>query len=365
MKKHRKGGIKLPNKDEFVKGANITVIGVGGAGCNAVNRMIEERVEGVEFVAVNTDKQVLALSRAPRKIQIGARITEGLGAGGNPEIGRQAAEEDKEELRKAMEGAHMVFITAGMGGGTGTGAAPVIAEIARSKDVDALCIAVVTRPFSFEGKKRAKIAEEGIQLLKEKVDALIVIPNDRLLDIAEDDLPLVEAFKLADDILRQGVQGISDIIVMPGLINVDFADVKSVLQGAGTALMGIGVAEGENRAVEAAKAAIQSPLLESSMSGAKKMLVNITGGRDISLKKDVDRAMAFLSQCMDASDDDIKFGVVMKEEMQGKIQITVIATGFQPQPKETVFPLPEVEKAEIPIPIEEELDIPTFLRKRF
>lgn len=351
------------NKEELIKGANITVLGVGGAGCNAVNRMIEEKVAGVEFVAVNTDKQVLGLSRAPKKIQIGARLTGGLGAGGDPEIGRQAAEEEKEEIRKAMEGAHMVFITAGMGGGTGTGASPIIAEIARSKDIQALCIAVVTRPFSFEGTKRAKIAEEGIQLLKEKVDAIIVIPNDRLLNIAEDDLPLVEAFKLADDILRQGVQGISDIIVVPGLINLDFADVKSVLQGSGTALMGIGIGEGENRAVEAAKAAIQSPLLEGSVSGAKKMLVNITGGMDISLKKDVDRAMAFLSQCMDSRDADIKFGVVVKEEMQGKVQITVIATGFQP--KETAFPLPEVEKTEIPIPIEEELDIPTFLRKRF
>ncbi|MEM0011123.1 MAG: cell division protein FtsZ, partial [Candidatus Bathyarchaeia archaeon] len=319
---------------EDIKGANITVIGVGGAGCNAVNRMVEAKVEGVEFVAVNTDKQVLGLSRAPRKIQIGARLTGGLGAGGDPDIGRQAAEEDKEELRKAMEGAHMVFITAGMGGGTGTGASPVIAEIARSKDIGALCIGVVTRPFSFEGTRRAKIADEGIQLLKEKVDALIVIPNDRLLDIANEDLSLVEAFKLADDILRQGVQGISDIIVVPGLINLDFADVKSVLQDAGTALMGIGVAEGQDRAVEAAKAAIQSPLLESSMSGEKKMLVNITGGIDISLKKDVDRAMAFLSQCMDSREADIKFGVVMKEEMQGKLQITVIATGFKPRPKE-------------------------------
>lgn len=351
---------------EELKGANIVVLGVGGAGCNAVNRMIEAKVEGVEFVAVNTDKQVLSLCSAPHKIQIGARLTGGLGAGGDPEIGRQAAEEDKEEIRKAMEGAHMVFITAGMGGGTGTGASPVIAEIARSKDIDALCIAVVTRPFSFEGVKRAQIANEGIQFLKEKVDALIVIPNDRLLDIADENLSLLEAFKLADDILRQGVQGISDIIVVPGLINLDFADVKSVLQGAGTALMGIGVAEGEDRAVEAAKVAIQSPLLESSMSGAKKMLVNITGGNDISLKNDVDKAMAFLSKCMDSRESDIKLGVVMKEELQGKLQITVIATGFQPQPRE-VSPLPKEEKLEtpVPIPIEEELDIPTFLRKRF
>lgn len=352
------------NRDDL-KGANITVIGVGGAGCNAVNRMIEAKVEGVEFVAVNTDKQVLALSQAPRKIQIGARLTGGLGAGGDPEIGKLAAEEDKEELRKAMEGVDMVFITAGMGGGTGTGAAPVIAELARSKDIGALCVAVVTRPFSFEGAKRAKIAEEGIKLLKEKVDALIVIPNDRLLDVVDEDWPLIEAFKLADDILRQGVQGISDIIVVPGLINVDFADVKSVLQGAGTALMGTGVAEGQDRAVQAAKAAIQSPLLESSMSGAKKLLVNITGGRDISLKGDVDKAMAFLFQCMDSAEADIKFGVVSKEDMQGKVQITVIATGFQPQPKEKPLPPIEEAKVEVPIPIEEELDIPAFLRKRF
>ncbi len=359
----------MPNKED-IKGANITVLGVGGAGCNAVNRMIEAQVEGVEFVAVNTDKQVLGLSKAPHKIQIGAKLTGGLGAGGDPEIGKQAAEDSEEELRKAMEGAHMVFITAGMGGGTGTGASPIIAEIARSKDIGALCIAVVTRPFSFEGTKRAKIAEEGIQLLKEKVDALIVIPNDRLLNITEENLTLVEAFKLADDVLRQGVQGISDIIVVPGLINLDFADVKSVLQGAGTALMGTGVAEGENRGVEAATAAIQSPLLESSMSGAKKLLVNITAGHDISLKNDVEKAMAFLSQRMDAKEDDIKLGVVIKDEMQGKLQITVIATGFQPQPMEQPPFLRKEEgveekKVEIPILIEEELDIPTFLRKRF
>jgi len=345
------------------------VLGVGGAGCNAVNRMIEAKVEGVEFVAVNTDKQVLTLSQAPHKIQIGARLTSGLGAGGNPEIGKAAAEEDKEELRKAMEGADMVFITAGMGGGTGTGAAPVMAEIARSNDIGALCVAVVTRPFSFEKVGRAKIAEEGIKLLKDKVDALIVIPNDRLLDIVGEDLPLVEAFKLADDVLRQAVQGISDIIVIPGLINVDFADVKSVLQGAGTALMGTGIGEGgEDRAVEAAKAAIQSPLLESSMSGAKKLLVNITGGKDLSLKNDVNKAMAFLSQCTDSNEADIKLGVVIKDDMQGKVQITIIATGFQPQSKkEEQFLLKEKEeeKVEIPIPIEDELDIPTFLRKRF
>jgi cell division protein FtsZ len=365
----------LLNKED-IKGARIVVIGVGGAGCNAVNRMIDAKVEGVEFVAVNTDKQVLALSKAPRKIQIGQRLTGGLGAGGNPEIGRASAEEDKEELRKAMEGADMVFITAGMGGGTGTGASPVIAEIARSKEIGALCVAVVSRPFSVERATRAKIAEEGIQALREKVDALIVIPNDRLLDIVDDDLPLIEAFKLADDILRQAVEGISDIIVVPGLINVDFQDVKSVMAGAGTALMGMGVAEGPDRAVEAAKAAINSPLLETSMMGAKKLLVNITGGKDLSLKNDVHRALEFLTQSTDAKESDVKFGVVIKDELQGKIQITVIATGFQPVKQEIPpfrleekpleeKPKEKEEKVEIPIPIEEELDIPTFLRKRF
>ncbi|MGC8843436.1 MAG: cell division protein FtsZ [bacterium] len=358
------------NRIEDIKGAKITVLGVGGAGCNAVNRMIEAKVEGVEFVAINTDKQVLDLSKAPRKIQIGSRLTGGLGAGGNPDVGRAAAEEDKEELRKAMEGADMVFITAGMGGGTGTGASPVIAEIARSKDINSLCVAVVTRPFSVEGARRARIAEEGIQALREKVDALIVIPNDRLLDIVDDDLPLLEAFKLVDDILRQAVQGISDIVVVPGLINVDFADVKSVLSGAGTALMGMGIAEGQDRAIEAAKAAINSPLLEASMTGAKKLLVNFTGGKDISLKNDVHKALDFLSQCTDAKEGDKKYGVVIKEDMQGKIQITVIATGFEPVKKEELPPFrieesKEEEKIEIPIPVEEELDIPTFLRKRF
>ncbi|MBC7327134.1 cell division protein FtsZ [bacterium] len=356
-----------------IKGARITVLGVGGAGCNAVNRMIDAKVEGVEFVAVNTDNQVLAMSLAPKKLLIGERLTGGLGAGGDPELGRQSAEESKDELKKMIEGADMVFITAGMGGGTGTGASPIIAEIARSKDIGALCVAVVTRPFSFEGPKRAKIAEEGIQQLKEKVDALIVIPNDRLLDIVDDDLPLTEAFKLADDVLRQGVQGISDIIVVPGLVNRDFNDIKSILQGAGTAIMGIGVAEGDNRAVEAAKAAIQSPLLEGSMTGARKLLVNITGGKDLSLKSDVNKAMEFLSQCVNSDEADIKFGVVTKEEMAGKIKITVIATGFElkssaPSPLKEESSLPqalEEEKIQVPIPIEEELDIPTFLRKRF
>lgn len=354
----------MPVTKEDIKGAQITVVGVGGAGCNAVNRMIEERMEGVEFVAVNTDKQVLALSKAPQRIQIGAKLTGGLGAGGNPEIGRKAAEESKEELRKAVEGSDMVFITAGMGGGTGTGASPIIAEIARSDEVNALTVAVVTKPFSAEGKVRMKIAEEGTEQLREKVDALIVIPNDRLLELVDEDLPLTDCFKLADDILRQAVQGISDIIVVPGLINVDFADVKSILQGAGVALMGIGVASGENRAIEAARAAINSPLLDISFRGAKHLLVNITGGPDLSLKKDVHQALDFLSQGTDASEGDVKLGVVIKDDMEGKIKVTVIATGFQPLPKEPPLPTKE-ELEEIPIPIEEELDIPTFLRRRF
>ncbi|MHB1191295.1 MAG: cell division protein FtsZ, partial [Armatimonadota bacterium] len=262
-------------------GAVIKVVGIGGGGSNAVNRMIDCGVAGVDFVAMNTDLQVLYSAVAEQKIQIGESLTRGLGAGGDPEIGRNAAEESKQDIKKALEGADMVFVTAGMGGGTGTGAAPVVADIAR--EVGALTVGVVTKPFMFEGPRRARAAEEGIESLRDRVDTIIVIPNDRLLDIGEKKGTLLDSFRMADDVLRQGVQGISDIITIPGMINVDFADVKTVMQGAGSALMGIGRATGEHRAVEAAQAAISSPLLETTLEGAKGVLLNITGGNDLTL----------------------------------------------------------------------------------
>jgi len=261
--------------------ATIKVIGVGGGGNNAVNRMIEHGVQGVEFIAVNTDAQALNLSKAEVKMQIGAKLTRGLGAGANPEVGKKAAEESKEQIEEALRGADMVFVTAGMGGGTGTGAAPVIAQIAR--DLGALTVGVVTRPFTFEGKKRSNQASGGIGSMKEAVDTLIVIPNDRLLEIVDKSTPMLEAFREADNVLRQGVQGISDLIATPGLINLDFADVKTIMSNKGSALMGIGVAAGENRATEAAKKAINSPLLETSIDGAQGVLMNITGGANLSL----------------------------------------------------------------------------------
>ena len=261
--------------------ATIKVIGVGGGGNNAVNRMIEHGVQGVEFIAANTDAQALNLSKADIKLQIGAKLTRGLGAGGNPEVGKKAAEESKEQIEEVVQGADMIFVTAGMGGGTGTGAAPVIAKVA--KDLGVLTVGVVTRPFSFEGKKRATQAANGITAMKEAVDTLIVIPNDRLLEIVDKSTPMLEAFKEADNVLRQGVQGISDLIAVPGLINLDFADVKTIMSNQGSALMGIGIASGENRASEAAKKAISSPLLETSIDGAQGVLLNITGGVNLSL----------------------------------------------------------------------------------
>ena len=305
--------------------ARIKVVGVGGGGTNAVNRMIEAGLSGVEFIAMNTDIQVLDISAADYKLQLGENLTRGLGAGGNPEVGRSAAEESKSDIKKAIEGADMVFITAGMGGGTGTGAAPVIADI--SKEIGALTVAVVTKPFKFEGPRRSRIAEEGVDHLRDRVDTVIVIPNDRLLGVVEKRATLVDAFKEADDVLRQGVQGISDIITIPGIINVDFADVKSIMTNAGSALMGIGVASGDHRAVDAAQAAIASPLLETSIEGARAALINITGGADLTLAE-VHEATELIPQSTDAEDANIIFGIVQDPTMNGEVRITVLATGF-------------------------------------
>lgn len=304
--------------------AEIKVIGVGGGGMNAVNRMIEANLAGVEFIAANTDAQALTSSNAKIKIQLGDKLTKGLGAGANYEIGKKAAEEDRDHIAEILEGADMVFITAGMGGGTGTGAAPIVAEIAR--EVGALTVAVVTRPFTFEGRKRSNAAELGIKNLKDRVDAIIVIPNDKLLEISQENVTMLEAFGYADDILRQGVQGISDLIVVPGLINTDFADVKTIMSQAGSALMGIGTASGENRAVTAAQMAISSPLLESSIQGAKGVLMNITAGPDLGIHE-VNKACSIVQEVVDP-DANIIYGHAVCESMGDSIKITVIATGF-------------------------------------
>lgn len=373
--------------------ATIKVIGVGGGGNNAVNRMIEHGVQGVEFIAVNTDAQALNLSKAEIKMQIGGKLTRGLGAGANPEVGKKAAEESREQIEEALKGADMVFVTAGMGGGTGTGAAPVIAQI--SKDLGALTVGVVTRPFTFEGRKRQTQAAGGISAMKESVDTLIVIPNDRLLEIVDKNTPMLEAFREADNVLRQGVQGISDLIAVPGLINLDFADVKTIMSNRGSALMGIGVATGENRAAEAAKKAISSPLLETSIDGAQGVLMNITGGTNLSLYEVQEAADIVAS----ASDQEVNmiFGSVINENLKEEIVVTVIATGFteaeidparpsrpsfgakpqaqsQPQPQVQVAHRREREvKREEPVQevntrgsvhVEDEIDVPTFLRNR-
>lgn len=368
--------------------ATIKVIGVGGGGNNAVNRMIEHGVQGVEFISVNTDAQALNLSKAEVKMQIGAKLTRGLGAGANPEVGKKAAEESKEQIEAALQGADMVFVTCGMGGGTGTGAAPVVAQIAR--DLGALTVGVVTRPFSFEGRKRATQATGGIASMKESVDTLIVIPNDRLLEIVDKSTPMLEAFREADNVLRQGVQGISDLIAVPGLINLDFADVKTIMSNKGSALMGIGVAAGENRAAEAAKKAISSPLLETSIDGAQGVLLNITGGSNLSLYE-VQEAADIVAT---ASDQEVNmiFGSVINDNLKDEIVVTVIATGFneeviQPKPtrpalgqqqQKPVSGMPKREPKREEAPQQEPtrntppqqqqgediLDIPTFLRNR-
>ncbi len=304
--------------------AVIKVVGVGGGGTNAVNRMVDAGLRGVEFIAVNTDAQALLMCDADVRIHIGSKITRGLGAGADPTIGQEAAMESRDELKEALKGADMVFVTAGKGGGTGTGAAPVIAEIAR--ELGALTVGVVTRPFSFEGRKRADQADGGIKQLRDKVDTLIIIPNDRLLQVVEKRTSIVDAFRIADDVLRQGVQGITDLITVPGLINLDFADVRTIMRQAGSALMGIGIAGGENRAAEAAKAAISSPLLEASVEGATGILLNITGGADLGLFE-VNEAAEIIGSAADG-DANIIFGAVIDEAMGDQIRVTVIATGF-------------------------------------
>ena len=309
--------------------AKIKVIGVGGGGNNAVNRMVDNQIKGVQFLAVNTENQVLELSKADVTIQIGEKVTKGLGAGANPQVGEEAAQESREEIIKALEGADMVFVTAGMGGGTGTGAAPIVAECA--KEVGALTVGVVTKPFAFEGKRRRAAAEKGIEFLTQKVDTIIVIPNDKLLQVVDKKCTITDAFSKADDVLRQGIKGISDLIQIPGLINLDFADVKTIMTEQGEALMGIGVGEGENRAVDAAKMAINSPLLETSIDGAKGILLNISGSSDLSIFE-VNEAAEIISEAADP-DANIIFGSVIDESLGDKVQITVVATGFNSSAK--------------------------------
>ena len=324
--------------------ASIKVVGCGGGGNNAVNRMIEAGLRGVEFISVNTDRQALGQSNSQVKIQIGEKLTKGLGAGAIPEVGRRAAEESREEIASALKGADLVFITAGMGGGTGTGAAPIVAEIAR--DLGTLTIAVVTKPFNFEGKQRMKNAEAGIDELKQHVDTLVVIPNDRLLQVVSKGTSMLEAFRIADDVLRQGIQGISDLIAVPAMINLDFADVKTVMESGGMAHMGIGVGSGENRLVEAAKNAISSPLLETNIDGARAVLINITGGEDISIV-DINEAANLIMEAADP-DANIIFGAGIDETMGEEVRITVIATGFEK------MPFPQKEPARKPREIEHE-----------
>lgn len=336
--------------------AEIKVIGVGGGGNNAVNRMISAGLRGVDFLTVNTDAQALLLSQAPMKIQIGEKLTKGLGAGANPEVGEKAAQESRDDILAALKGADMVFVTAGMGGGTGTGAAPIVAECA--KEVGALTVGVVTKPFTFEGRRRMQQAERGIAKLMEKVDTLITIPNDRLLQVVEKRTSILDAFRIADDVLRQGVQGISDLIAVPGLINLDFADVKTIMTQTGSALMGIGVGTGENRAVDAAQAAISSPLLETSIQGAKGVLLNITGGENLGLFE-VNEAAEIISQAADP-EANIIFGAVIDERLQDEIHVTVIATGFDTKQS---LPAKNIEQLEIKPFSMPDLDIPAFLRK--
>jgi cell division protein FtsZ len=314
----------MPLRSDIENFALIKVVGVGGGGSNAVNRMIRAELMGVEFIAVNTDAQALLLSDAPHKIRIGDKVTKGLGAGADPSIGRKSAEDDSEKLYEALKEADMIFVTAGMGGGTGTGGAPVIAEIA--KDIGALTVAVVTKPFAFEGAKRRLLAEQGIQDLVDKVDTLITIPNDRLLQVVEKRTSMVDAFRIVDDVLRQGVQGISDLITVPGLINLDFADVKTIMTNAGSALMGIGHGTGETRAADAARQAIQSPLLEQSIDGARGVLFTITGGPDLALFE-VNEAAEIIHAAADP-EANIIFGAVIDDRLGDDVKISVIATGF-------------------------------------
>ena len=357
--------------------ARIKVIGVGGGGGNAIDRMKKAKVKDVELIAVNTDAQVLSILEADRTVQIGAKLTAGLGAGGNPEIGRKAAEESEAELAALLEDTDMVFLTAGMGGGTGTGASPVIARLAREAGV--LTVAIVTKPFSFEGRLRAERAKKGIEELKQYVDTLIAIPNDRLLKVAPPEMPLVRAFELADDILRQGVQGIADLITTPGMINLDFADIEATMRNAGTALIGIGEGEGENRTRDAARNAITSPLLEGSIEGAQKLILNITGGPDLSLEEVTEAASLIRETLSDQAE--IFFGAVVREGFE-RVRITVIATGFKEREELSreerlergLEILEEEDEEELIEKVERSIrkdrarfddwDIPTFLRKR-
>jgi len=324
----------------FEQYATIKVVGVGGGGNNAINRMIEGGLQGVEFISINTDAQALQLSRSSRKIQIGQKLTKGLGAGANPEVGRAAAEESRDEIVQALNGADMVFITCGMGGGTGTGAAPVVAGIAR--EMGALTVGVATKPFRFEGKRRSGYAENGIRELHEQVDTLIIIKNDRLLEIADKNTPMTDAFKMADDVLKQGVQGISDLIVVPAMINLDFADVKTIMNERGSALMGIGIAAGENRAEQAAKMAISSKLLETSIEGARGVLLNITGGPDMTIFE-VSQIADVVTEAAD-EDANIIFGAQVNPDMEDQIKVTVIATGFN----QSGYQKPAVQEKERP-----------------
>ncbi len=335
--------------------AKIKVIGVGGGGNNALQRMIASGLKGVEFVVVNTDKQVLESSNADVRLQIGTKLTRGLGAGGDPSVGAKAAEESKNEIADVLNGSDMVFITAGMGGGTGTGAAPVVAEVA--KELGILTVGIVTKPFSFEGRKRQIQAEQGVELLKEKVDTLVTIPNDRLLQIAEKRTTMVEAFEMADEVLMHGIQGISDLIAVPNLINLDFADVKSIMFNQGIAHMGIGTASGENRAVEAAKTAIKSPLLETSIDGAKSVLINVTGS-ELGIFE-INEAADLIRESVD-KDANIIFGAGIDESLKDDIKITVIATGFDPE-KPVVNTTKEAKKE---AENDNDIDIPTFLKRR-
>ena len=364
---------------------NIKVIGCGGGGSNAVNRMIIEGLKNVEFIAINTDKQALMLSNANQKIQVGEKLTKGLGAGANPEIGQKAAEESREEITSAIKGANMVFITAGMGGGTGTGAAPVVAEIAKSLEI--LTVGVVTKPFPFEGKRRMRNAEMGIAKLKEKVDTLVIIPNEKLLLMADKKTTLLDSFKLADDVLRRGVQAISDLITIPGVVNADFADIKTVMLDKGLAHMGVGYGKGDNRASEAVREAISSPLLETSIDGATGVILNFTGGTDLGALE-VYEAADVVRESADP-DANIIFGAVIDETLNDEIRITVIATGFEldnveeplenvqkvepkvevkkVQPKQEYFEKPKEKEQDVRPRFEEEeevdLDIPVFLRR--
>jgi len=367
--------LKMDFVENQANGAVIKIIGVGGGGCNAVNHMIEAKIQGVEFIVTNTDAQSLKRSEAPVKIQIGSKLTNGRGAGFNPEIGRLAALEDTEKILEALEGAEMIFITSGLGGGTGTGAAPIIASLAT--ELGALTVAVVTKPFPFEGRKRMFQAEQGLRELRDCVDTLITIPNERLLSVMDPHVTLLEAFRQADDVLRQAVQGISDLITVPGLINRDFNDVKTIMQGSGMALMGVGHGTGENRGVDATRAAISNPLLEeTSVDGAKGVLINITGGRDLTLFE-VDKAVSLVQEAAH-EEANILFGAVIDETMTDEVKVTVIATGFERAAAEAVAPpvptnvraigaaqsamgsLPAAEPVKPPV----ELDVPTFMRRK-